>query len=642
MSAPIFTMSRTFLLLVLLMMIPTAFATAEPDTATALQTQAHDKNLSQHPYWLALVHYRPTYFNTSQHSEIRSANFFLAKDGQSNPEHELAATLQAFLQPAGLLPDDHAQCKFVARYKWLRANLDWTQTPPPRVACANFEAWTKHGRVDSVSLIFATGYFSNPASFYGHILLKFNANRRIVKTSLLDESLNFGAIVPEHDNQLQYVAKGISGGYEAAFSSAGFYRLNHTYAEDELRNMWEYELALAPAEIEQLSAHSWELLHTQFTYYFFNQNCAYRMTELLSLVIAEPLLPALPWSVPSVVFDHLVALQHAGQPLVQHVRFIPSRLKRFQTQFARLTPSQQKIAQQLVENHLDFMSGEYAQRSAVERISIINTLIDYYQFRSVAEPDQPQHRRDKQRLLIERAQLPSLNQVPVASAAAEAEVEKAPHLAPPPNLVRVGLVHNNVLGNAISLQLRPVYFDSLELEAGRIAHANLTMFDLSLMHRNQNWQLRALDFVKIENLNLASTPLAGEGGAAWRVKLGLQRADLTCQNCTVMQANGGIGRAFAIAEPLIAYGMLDSSLQSHYLNSGTLNVGANIGMLASPNEQLKSSLVWSQHLSLNGNQARVSELDWSNRIAINRTWDVRLNYHRQVANDWQLALSSYW
>jgi len=51
--------------------------------------------------------------------------------------------------------------------------------------------------------------------------------------------------------------------------------------------MWEYELALSPDEVEQITAHTWELLRTRYAYYFFKQNCAYRMSELLGLVIVN-------------------------------------------------------------------------------------------------------------------------------------------------------------------------------------------------------------------------------------------------------------------------------------------------------------------------------------------------------------------
>lgn len=337
-----------FILLALIAGIPIPLAIAEPSADIEdLMRQAQEKGLANDPYWHALMHYRANAHagDSGLLSEIISPDFFLSKRGPMDSSAELAATIAAFFQNPETDPNSHAQCRFVARYKWLRKSLDWRTAQPPPVACSQLDSWLLNGRIESLSLIFATGYLSNPASLYGHILLKFNTSRSISSTNLLDQSINFGAIVPANEIAVIYIFKGLFGGYEAGFSHDHFYRHNHMYAENELRDMWEYEISLTADEIDQIVSHSWELLGNKFVYYFLKENCAYRMAELLELVIKKPLLPShVPWSIPASIFNHLMTLQRNGSPVVRNVRWIPSRQNRFYKKFSTLTAAQKNSA----------------------------------------------------------------------------------------------------------------------------------------------------------------------------------------------------------------------------------------------------------------------------------------------------------
>ncbi|MEK7810299.1 MAG: DUF4105 domain-containing protein [Pseudomonadota bacterium] len=639
-------MTRILALFVLVLSPCLTWASENIDQAIApLLVQAREKQTARDPYWRALLHYRYALpgFEHGMNSEVVTPDFFLSPQGTHDPESELAATLKAFFQIPGEEQDEHAQCRFIARYKWLRKMLDWGEVKPPAVACRKFEDWSRHGHITSLSMVFATGYFSNPASFYGHILLKFNTGRAVAQTDLLNESVNFGAIVPEDENALRYVLFGIVGGYEAAFSSVGFYRLNHIYAEDELRDMWEYELALSPDEVDQIAAHSWELLRVRFAYYFVNENCAYRMSELLALVIKEPLLPAsLPWSVPVDVFDRLVTIERNGKPLVRKVGLIPSRLNRFRMQYRTLSKGQQQVLVKLVENKLDFAQTGYAKLSEAEKVSVVDTLLDYYQFRIVGDRENAAHRFVRRELLVERAGLPATRELSSLNDATQNSDVRPPHVGPLPGMVRLGVLQNNKLGNGVALRVRPVYFDSLELDAGRIPHANLTIFDLNAVHASDRWQIRSLDLVNIEHLNVAETPLPGDGGWAWRIKFGFESEDLQCINCTTAHVTGGIGKALKVADSVTGYGMAEAFARTSHLYTGTVGANARIGLLATPCDSWKSSLMFSRRVYFNGAKSSVPLLGWESRFGTARDWDLRVSYNRHVASEWQVAISSYW
>ena len=68
---------------------------------------------------------------------VDDPSFFLHPEGHQRPDLELAATLEAlYAPPTGSTNEiEHAVCRFVARYHWLRErlNIDPATLPVPRV-----------------------------------------------------------------------------------------------------------------------------------------------------------------------------------------------------------------------------------------------------------------------------------------------------------------------------------------------------------------------------------------------------------------------------------------------------------------------------------------------------------------------------
>jgi hypothetical protein len=613
-----------------------ACAAAQPlipeGSENPLVRQANERRLAEHPYWLALLHYK------AGSSEIVSPDFFLSPQGAGDAAAELAATLAAFLEAAGEKPDGHARCRFPARYKWLRKSLDWGTQTPPAIACAQYAAYTMQHQVESLSLVYATGYLSNPASSYGHILLKFNTRRAVQPSELLDQSLNFGAVVPDNENALVYVLRGLFGGYQATFTHQQFYAMNHAYAENELRDLWEYELALAADEVEQIVAHSWELLGKNFQYYFLDENCGYRMAELLQLVVGEPLLPDLPWSIPSVVFDRLAKVQRDGKPLVREVRRIPSRQSRFRERYQAMAARGRSAASHVVDGGLNLSHEAYRGLDERGKVAVIDTLLDYYEYRAIVDKGAVEPKRAKRELLVERLALP-----PRPAVEADPPTDaRPPHEGPLPFTVRVGPLYNYHRGAGASLRIRPANYDPLSLDAARIPHSELEMFDLKLVYLDERLRLRHLDFVSVDNLSLARTPLPGDGGMAWTFKIGLEANDLRCSGCTEAKVRYGMGKALPLPRGGAAFGMLDLFAQTKHEDSGSIGAMPRLGAIAEPLAGWKSAVSVGRQTYFNGSRAETSVVRWENRLGASRRWDLRLSYEKHVAREVEAVLSYYW
>ena len=87
--------------------------------------------------WLALVHY--WYTDGKWVSEVTDPSFFLSAEGPRDPEGEWDADLRGFLAPADdQRPDQHAQCRFPARFVLMKQSLGWLDGDVPKVDCPEF------------------------------------------------------------------------------------------------------------------------------------------------------------------------------------------------------------------------------------------------------------------------------------------------------------------------------------------------------------------------------------------------------------------------------------------------------------------------------------------------------------------------
>ncbi len=625
-----------------LLLLASLNVNAQANDVDSLIKQAHAKKLAYHPYWMALLHYQETKKGTIYKikSEIISPDFFLSNQGSIDPAAELEATLKAFFASTDDQSDNHARCRFVARYNWLKESLDWQKTNLPEISCLRFNNWSKGGNIKSISLVFATGYLSNPASFYGHILLKFNSDQTIIPNNLLDQSTNYGAIVPDNENPFIYITKGIFGGYNATFSNAQFYRHNHNYGENELRDMWEYELDLTDNQIKQIISHSWELLGNEFVYYFGTDNCAYQMAKLLEPVINQPLLSSnVSWAIPTTIFDSLASAEMNDKPVVKKISLIPSRQNRFYKKHSKLSTAQKSSIKTLINQNLDFNTFAYQELTEIEKATVIDTLFDYYEFRFHKDKNNQPYKNSKHQLLLERMALPAERQ---STDQIISSNSLPPHHGSLPTLTRSGLIHNNKRGNGIEIQFRPAYYDHLSINTGRLKNSHLTMLDFTAVYLDEHLWLRKLDIVNIETLDTSHTGLPGDRSLAWKIKFGIEDQNLACKNCSVFNFTAGAGKATAITDNTLIYAMFEGVAETRKSDWGGLGGTIRGGFISSITSNWKSYLSIGYEDFLNTSLPERHITKWENRFGSSREWDIRITYEKEIASEFKTSASLYW
>jgi len=585
----------------------------------SLQNQALSKELYSHPDWLRLLQYLPT-LRAGYRSEVLSDSSFLSNDGRENPKQELIANISKMLvSPKADEEDNHPRCKFIARYDFLSQHLAFP-AKVQNIECAKFEDWINVDEIESVSVVFASGYFRNPASFFGHPLLKFNRGKG---NHLLDITLNNGAVVPDNENPISYVIKGVFGGYESAFSDTRFYQLNHSYSESDLRDLWHYELSLTNEEIKRLIYYSWELLDHRFAYKFFSKNCGYFLENLFSYAIGERISPRNPiYTVPSSMFFNLVQSHQEKGGVIKKIHRVPSRQSRFREKFAALKKVERIAVRKFIDT--EKLNESLDQRS---RIRIIDTLSDYYLFLSSREKSKEQKQvlqGTRRKLFAKRIKLSKSDHLVWP----DTSVATAPHSGNLPSLSRASVTYNDKLGSGLGLRIRPVSYDLTDLDQGRVANSKLNMFNSEILLSDGRVRIRRFDLVDIVSLNISETGLPKDGGRGWGLRFGAELANEGCLNCLLAYAAGSAIKGFKVNDTLTVYGQAEARVHSKYLDS-QFSIDGKFGIISNITSSWKLHLTIGHRAQIKGSAENETIISWQNRFGSradsNFTFDVNHN-----------------
>lgn len=620
--------------------------------------------LHLHPRWHQLLHFNPEFSKTSVdkgggesaaygRSDILSEAFFIAKpsgvhdektqDRNENidPKKELEATIFAFFEPVTVEENKHAICKFPARFLWLKNSIDLHHLSFQKAKCTEYLEWSFFGELDSLSVVFATGYFGNPASYYGHMLLKLNTGDMAYQNDLLDISINYGAAVPENEDIVSYIAKGLFGGYRSTFSHKKYHYHTHNYGENEFRDMWEYQLFLSQAEVDLIVAHAWELLGKEYQYYFLSENCAYRIAELLELAKGIELVSDQPGLMfPDSVVKRINMQRRGGSPFVTQRQYLPSRQSRFFAKYHALDSEQQQVIQEVGRDYAVINDlALYEEADFLDRQRMLDTLLDYYQVYT-SDDDAIQAKRDEQyrHALVARYRLPV--GAPNNFVASPAE---GPELGRDPSYIQLGFFADSQVEQGVRLTYRPAYYDSLDGSSAHVKNSTLTMMNLELNVAKGHAQLESLEFINVENIKLLSTGLPLDTNQSWRLKAGIERRfNKKQESDALVYLNGAIGQAWRIGGGSVFFGgligatVLEGGLGfEHLLLTPEVFAQSTFASNAAVRVNLQND-----YIAANEFQA-LTRFEFEYRYPLGVNQDIRLSYRHDVNEAFVLSVGFY-
>ena len=190
------------------------------------------------------------------------------------------------------------------------------------MACERFDRWFADFEAQSITLIFPSAFLNNPASMFGHTLLRVDQKGQTEQTRILAYTINYAAtclLTPEWPIR----SVEFSAGTADTSRRYPYYLKVQEYRDIENRDIWEYRLNFTEAQVRRLLMHAWELGNASFDYFFFKENCSYHLLALLDY--ADPTLHLtdefLFWTVPA----DTVRLIASKPGLVSDIAYRPSR-----------------------------------------------------------------------------------------------------------------------------------------------------------------------------------------------------------------------------------------------------------------------------------------------------------------------------
>lgn len=428
----------------------------------------------------------------------KDQTYFLTTSEKFSPYDELVENIKEYLKFADNKSDFF--CKTPARAIFLSYHLP--QLPDfNSKRCSQYSEWSKNGEIESISLLYVTGYLKNPASFFGHTLLKFNASNGKANAGLLDSSLNYGAHT-NNDAALPYVVRGLTGGYSASLVEEKFFRLSAEYQELQKRDIYEYQLSLSEYEKWLMIAFSFEMAQKEFTYYFLADNCAFRLNLILGLALERDPMPGLPWAAP---IDLLMGITKSDR--VDKITYHPSQTSRTVSALDTLIPSERdKVAAVINSDPFSYRGTDY---NMLTKLAILETL-NYFKIESSKDgaSDEVSNIDEKRRRV-----LLSLDRDPAIIRGVSAP-SKFPHEINKPTLLRYGLKQTGNHDPIISLQLRAANFEILDTDRTRKTNSEFIFLSPKIAIQNGRVRLDEMTLFKALSLNDSKIIIPGDSNFA--------------------------------------------------------------------------------------------------------------------------------
>ena len=560
------------------------------------------QQLANDPFWLSLGHYEAGKVS-GWRSYVSDKKFFLAADGAHHPDAELKATVDALYAPASL-GEKHAQCVYPARTRWLKDQLHLNDLPA--VDCNDFKQWFKDVAPHSAVLIFPAAYLNSPSSMFGHTLLRIDqADVQSNNTALLSYAINFGAYIEGSDNSILYAWKGLMGGYPGLFALVPYQEKLSEYRSLENRDLWEYRLNLTQVETERMVEHVWELKQIQFDYFFFDENCSYRLLELLQ--VARPGLRLTEqFPLTAIPTDTVKAVKDAG--LVEKIDYRPSRERELLERAKPLDSDEQQWVLKVSDDQKQLQAPAFKAIAKDRQALIIDAAYRLGRYRANGLE------RDTERSQRSFELLRAINQNP------------APDLKiAPPGLPEnghesrtwqagIGTRGDKAFGE---YGLRMAYHDLNDNAEGFPLGAQIEILQMKLrQYEGNHWQLQQLDLATIRSLTPRNALLQPW---SWQVTGGLERVPGKHDDETlVAHVNGGAGGTWQLRDDMLGFAL------------GTVRVEHNndFSEAISPAAGFNTGVLWKNplgNLSLEAKGDFFTNGEVRRSISLNQQWELSRN-----------------
>ena len=343
--------------------------------------------------WLKLLHYQKQFGGYK--GLIIDDDFYLNPDGRENPQAELETEIKNFQK-------GKEKCRFPARFNLLK---DKGYISGDLSECKEYQQFMQDVRPAGITLLFTDSYMSNPASMFGHTLVRIDTARK--GTQMLAHGSNFG-VLSGVDTGAVLAIKGLIGGYNGSYSLSPYWTVINTYNNIENRDIWEYKLNLTEDEQIKFVNHLYEMKDAKIQYFFLTKNCSYMILELL-----EAVRPSLDlsshYNYYAIPLDTLKTVKNVPE-FVSDIHYRPSRYTKIKTMIDNMSQKQYQLFLAAVKQH-DY---DMSDLSAEEKSVVLEAVYQYYQYQYIAQKMEiKEYRKNSFAVLRMRSQLPPAEELQI-------------------------------------------------------------------------------------------------------------------------------------------------------------------------------------------------------------------------------------
>lgn len=513
------------------------------------------KKFSQSKRWNRLL-----YYGKSGVSEIDSPDFFLTANGKSDSLHELTETLlQMFHQDPQTINDEHAICKFPARFYFLDKEFEANEFHKIK-HCPKFLDFVNRSSGQSISLVFSAYSLNSPSSAFGHTFLKINKHEK-QGFDLLNYGINYAATTTGA-HPIFYAAQGLLGSYKGEFTAIPFYYKLREYNDFESRDLWEYELNLGYEDVQAMTMHFWELGRGWSWYYFLGKNCSYWAIKALQAVVIDldfeqELRRAL------VLPVETIKALYDNKDLVKQVYYRPSLHKQLKKSLKDLSKKEQRTVKAISEQAFLQQIQDQKQLQNLSLKTLDSALLFYdYKYAKNYLHEEKQTLANKQPLLIARSKM-SNTDMPKP----ESIKPSSPEMIHPPQRVSLGYQTSKAF-DSLKFGYKMGFHELIDSNHGMEAPLAMNYLDVNLhFYKTEvadDWKfdLDRIDLLRIETL---ATTSYIERKLSWRLKLSISE-DLWVRSPTQkvghFQYDSGLTFAFDENQTALFYILLSNNIES--------------------------------------------------------------------------------
>ena len=631
------TFIRNIVLLFVVFLLFSGFVNAQDKVNNAgnylleRQQYAKQEKLSEQRSWHLLLKYGKKTLGGVV-SEADGLQFFNSPQGKTNPEEELAATLASFFVPMSDLAEDeeHPQCRFPARFKWLNQELNFDPRYLEIQECDRLARWVEALDPVGVTLVFASYFLNNPASMFGHTLIRIDSRRNEGERKLLDYGANYAAI-PDTENALLYALKGLMGFFEGRFEIFPYYTKVQEYNNWESRDLWEYELDFTEDQLNTMLLHLWELGGTHFDYYYFQENCSYHILSLLET--ANPELQMKDQFFFSVIPSDTVKIVMEQENLVKQIVYRPAVLSQMNHKRLAMTDEDRQIFHQMVKGKVMPEDPVFSGLPEQSRALILNAYMDYLQYQSMQKEEIAQEVQIPHSILLARSRLQNVRD----ESDEPDQVDQVIHFSSSPeqghgaDRARFGMGFNQ---NEPFLELayRPAYHDLMAKDVGYDKDSEIIFLDFKTRYYLESERLR-LDRARILAITAMNPydPLFVK--PSWRMALEIDTLrDRDCNYCNSYKSNFGSGISYRpeYFSPLLLFSFIDvkTEFSGHLKHDYRFGGDVEIGAFYDFTEDWKVKVAGGYQAFVLGDTKDFFTTNFEARHSLSQNLDLRLEYNR--------------